>query len=142
MDRDSDHHGAIRRNWAGTASGTSTGGPVKLGNLAAMVRAARTLDGHTPPTAVHKRQMVARFCKMLAAEAGIAMPGPCEDPRLSPRERQTLHRLLAGDSEKEVAAQLGVSPHTVHIYVKSLYKYYQVSSRGELMAKCLPERNR
>lgn len=112
----------------------------RLGDLSAMVRLTGTLQGSSPPSPAQKRQMVARFCKMLAAQAGIALPGPCDDPKLSPRQRQTLQGLLAGDSEKQVAAKLRVSPHTVHIYVKSLYKHYQVSSRGELLAKCLPER--
>ena len=53
---------------------------------------------------------------------------------LSPRMRQTLECLLAGDSEKEIAAKLRLSPHTVHVYVKSLYRRLGVSSRGELFA--------
>lgn len=56
---------------------------------------------------------------------------------LSPRMRDTLQHLLGGDSEKEVAAKLDLSPHTVHIHVKNLYKRLGVCSRGELMAKCL-----
>ena len=55
-------------------------------------------------------------------------------PRLSPRVRQTLDRLLKGDSEKQIARHLNVSPHTVHVYVKTLYKRLQVNSRGELLA--------
>ena len=54
---------------------------------------------------------------------------------LSPRLRQTLERLLAGDSEKQIARHLGLSPHTVHVYVKALYRGFGVSSRGELLAR-------
>jgi DNA-binding CsgD family transcriptional regulator len=54
---------------------------------------------------------------------------------LSPRERQTLDRLLAGDSEKQIAVHLGVSPHTVHVYVKNLYRQFDVCARGELLAR-------
>ena len=43
--------------------------------------------------------------------------------------------LLAGDSEKQVAAKLGLSRHTIHVYVKQLYKHYEVSSRAELLAQ-------
>jgi DNA-binding CsgD family transcriptional regulator len=43
--------------------------------------------------------------------------------------------MLVGDSEKQVAGHLGVSPHTVHVYVKGLYRHYEVNSRGELLAK-------
>ena len=35
----------------------------------------------------------------------------------------------------EAAAKMGVSPHTVHVYVKTLYRRYNVSSRGELLSK-------
>jgi len=55
----------------------------------------------------------------------------------SKRMIETLQLLLAGDSEKEVATKLSLSPHTVHIHVKKLYKRLEVSSRAELMAKCL-----
>jgi DNA-binding CsgD family transcriptional regulator len=34
---------------------------------------------------------------------------------LSPRQRNTLNRLLEGESEKEVAKEMGLSHHTVHI---------------------------
>jgi hypothetical protein len=42
---------------------------------------------------------------------------------------------MKGDSEKQIARALGVSPHTVHVYVKMLYRYFQVNSKGELLAK-------
>jgi DNA-binding CsgD family transcriptional regulator len=54
---------------------------------------------------------------------------------LSVRERQTLDRLLAGDQEKEIAKHLGLSPNTVHIYVKGVYRKFGVVSRGELLAR-------
>lgn len=53
------------------------------------------------------------------------------------RQRQVLERLLHGDSEIEAAENLGLSPHTVHSYVKQLYKKFGVSSRPELMAQML-----
>jgi DNA-binding NarL/FixJ family response regulator len=56
-------------------------------------------------------------------------------PDLSPRMRQTLDRLLAGDSEKQIAGRLGVSKNTVHVYVKALYRTFNVCSRGELLAR-------
>ena len=55
---------------------------------------------------------------------------------LSRRERQTLERLLEGDSEKQVARRLGISRHTVHVYVKSLYRRLGVSTRAELCRRC------
>jgi DNA-binding CsgD family transcriptional regulator len=56
-------------------------------------------------------------------------------PRLSPRQRQVLELLRRGLGEKQVAGELDVSPHTVHDYVKALYKAHGVASRAELLAK-------
>jgi DNA-binding CsgD family transcriptional regulator len=53
---------------------------------------------------------------------------------LSPRLRQTLACLLEGDSEKQVAARLGLSHSTVHQYVTMLYRRFGVQSRAELMS--------
>jgi DNA-binding NarL/FixJ family response regulator len=53
---------------------------------------------------------------------------------LAPRLRQTLRCLLEGDSEKEVALQLGISALSVHDYVKALHRHFGVASRGELLA--------
>ena len=55
-------------------------------------------------------------------------------PRLTPRTRQTLELLLQGDSEKQIAQRLSLSRNTVHVYVKQLYRSFNVSSRGELLA--------
>ena len=68
-----------------------------------------------------------------------AAPPPASPPTpaavgLTPRLEQTLHCLLDGDSEKQVAQRLNLSPHTVHVYVKALYRRFGVSSRGELLA--------
>ena len=54
---------------------------------------------------------------------------------LPPRLAQTLAALQAGCSEKEVSVRLGISPHTVHNYVKALHQRLCVTSRGELLAK-------
>ena len=43
---------------------------------------------------------------------------------LAPRLRQTLACLLEGDSEKQVASRLGVSPATTHQYVTALYRHF------------------
>ena len=59
---------------------------------------------------------------------------------LSRRQRDVLHQLLRGMSEKEVARELGVSPHTVHTHVKRLYTEFNVTSRGELLALFVDQR--
>jgi DNA-binding CsgD family transcriptional regulator len=54
---------------------------------------------------------------------------------LPPRLTQTLAALLDGLSEKQIALKLELSQHTVHNYVKALHQRFDVSSRGELLAK-------
>jgi DNA-binding CsgD family transcriptional regulator len=57
--------------------------------------------------------------------------------RLSPRLRQTLRCLMEGDSEKQVAARLGLSPATAHQYVTMLYRRFGVHSRARLLVHIL-----
>jgi DNA-binding CsgD family transcriptional regulator len=54
---------------------------------------------------------------------------------LTPRQRQVLLRLIKGDTEKEIAHTLSISIHTVHVYVKAVYRRYNVRSRGELLSQ-------
>ena len=107
-------------------------------------RAAAARDGDPEPTASHaQRQMIARFCRSLGTELLAPPPLPAEriaaepslDRRpLAPRVKQTLDLLLAGQSEKQIARALRLSPHTVHDYVKTLYRDFEVTTRAELLA--------
>jgi DNA-binding CsgD family transcriptional regulator len=65
---------------------------------------------------------------------GYALPS-ADDRVLSPREKRVLALFAAGASEKEAAAALGISTHTVHGYAKSLYRSLTVHSRAELLAR-------
>jgi DNA-binding CsgD family transcriptional regulator len=58
---------------------------------------------------------------------------------LSDAQRRVLELLLRGRSEKEVAAKLNLSPHTVHNHVKEIHRRLGVNSRGELMALFVSE---
>ena len=79
------------------------------------------------------RAAASRYVDDLSA---ITAPEPSPD-KLSPRLRQTLVGLVEGNSEKQVAALLGVSRTTVHQYVTALYRHFGVRSRGELLAHVL-----
>ena len=94
-----------------------------------------------PPTARAKaiilllnRQLTPLVGTVLAAERQLGMHG------LSPRLRQTLEGLLAGKSDKQIAARLGIGKTTVHDHVASLYRRFGVEARGELMAYFLRRR--
>ena len=83
----------------------------------------------------------------LLAELAYSAIGPFDPPepifagsdmlQLTPRQYQTLHSLFSGQSEKQIARQIGLSRHTVHHHVKAIYRQFGVSSRGELMAHWL-----
>jgi DNA-binding CsgD family transcriptional regulator len=55
--------------------------------------------------------------------------------QLSPRERQVVMFLIAGDSRKQVAKKLGISEYTASDYMKAIYTKFSVNSRAELLAK-------
>jgi DNA-binding CsgD family transcriptional regulator len=61
-------------------------------------------------------------------------PDPLGVNVLPLRLRQTLHCIRRGLSRKEIAQQLGVSPHTAHLHEKTLFTRYAVAGRTELMA--------
>ncbi len=59
-------------------------------------------------------------------------------PPLAPRMRQVLICLCEGDSEKQAALRLEISSATIHEYIRRLYRRFEVNSRGELLAQCIP----
>ena len=110
----------------------------RLGNFGAMAKVVRSLPNPPSDAVSRKRKMVAEFCQMLGAD--YSCPPSRAIPGLAPRHRQTLELLLAADSEKQIAAKLGVSRNTVHVYVTALYRHFDVSSRAELLAHFLKTR--
>lgn len=62
-------------------------------------------------------------------------PKPDDDPELSPREYELLQLLARGQSNRQAAEALSLSPHTVGDHVKSIYRKLGVSSRGEAMVR-------
>src|SRR5262249_29038330 len=64
--------------------------------------------------------------------AGLHEPAPTELPA---RLRQVLRCLLEGDSDKQIAARLGISWYTVNQYTKIIYRRFGVSARSELLAR-------
>lgn len=51
------------------------------------------------------------------------------------RLQQVQEGLLDGLSDKQIATRLQISHHTIHVYVKSLFKRSGVCSRGEFMSR-------
>jgi len=86
-----------------------------------------------------RAQLLARALQQLRPEyLDVLLSATQSGPALlSPRLQATLLCLLEGDSEKDVAARLGLSPTTVHQYVSALYRRFRVASRAQLLGQVL-----
>jgi DNA-binding CsgD family transcriptional regulator len=83
-----------------------------------------------------EQRLVSFFHEELGRLVGhslVSVTAPSPD-KLSPRLRQTLACLVEGDSEKQVAARLGLSRATTHQYVTAVYRHFKVGSRAQLLA--------
>ena len=58
---------------------------------------------------------------------------------LSPRECGIVRAVFDGDSEKDAAERLGLSPHTVHTYLWRIYRKLGVQSREQLLVRVFAE---
>ncbi len=113
-------------------------------HLGASGAPAQCLSLHRPwrdrPFSEGERLLVDLFyreCEFLHEE-----PRPSITEALPKRLRDTLAGLSKGLSEKEIAADLGLSQHTVHDYVKELHRRFGARSRGELMALLMKTKER
>lgn len=59
---------------------------------------------------------------------------PVETMLVSPRQREIMHLVAVGLSDKEIAAQLQVSPHTVRTHLQRLYAHHGLRNRAEAAA--------
>jgi non-specific serine/threonine protein kinase len=78
------------------------------------------------------------------ARRTLAVPAPSQPlksaaplPSLSPRELDVLRLLIAGQSDREIAAALRISPRTVQTHVASLFAKFGVDSRVEVTAAAI-----
>lgn len=76
----------------------------------------------------------ARVARSVVEEVRQGKP-PAAGPTLTARERDVLRRLATGLSEKELAVELALSPHTVHTHVGKVYRKLQARSRTEAVLK-------
>ncbi len=133
---DTGHHAILRRalrhglgcgftvpaNVPGEPSGScSFAGPPSMKVSKAALRCAELIGAHA-------------FC---TARRIHGYPWRGNRPHLSRRERECLKLLAAGKTDWEIAAILGISPDTVHQYVKHARSAYDVVSRTQLVVRGL-----
>ena len=75
--------------------------------------------------------MVAVGMSVFEEEGGAAEV----DPGLSERERQVLSLVAAGATNREIAAELHLSPYTVKEYASALYRKLEVRNRLEAVKR-------
>ena len=54
---------------------------------------------------------------------------------LSERQTDVAKGIVDGMTEKEIAAQLGISVNTVHVYVRRLFERLDVNSRSQVVSQ-------
>jgi DNA-binding CsgD family transcriptional regulator len=96
-----------------------------------------------PALVLREARVIDLCCRLIRPHLGrgLARSGDPGIVALSPRRRQVLAGLLEGLAEKQIAGRLGLSRPTVHDHVTDLYRYFDVGSRGELLALFLRRRN-
>ncbi|WP_143684502.1 LuxR C-terminal-related transcriptional regulator [Variovorax sp. KK3] len=83
------------------------------------------------------REVLRQWVEMSRAPSGTRpddAPAPSNEAGLSPREMSVLRRLAAGHSNKVIAAELGLSPHTIKRHVARILERLDVTSRLQAAA--------
>ncbi|ROH87797.1 DNA-binding response regulator [Stagnimonas aquatica] len=89
------------------------------------MQALRGITAGEPPLSA---SIARRLLRVFGEQAGQT---EAAEKRLTPRETETLSLIAKGYKIAEVAASLGVSHHTAHEFIKSVYRKLKVSSRAE-----------
>lgn len=97
----------------------------------AIVRAIREVrEGGVPLSRPVARHLLGVLAAQAAAPAPARPPADGSGDELSSRESELLERIVLGETEQEIAARLGISPHTVRTHVKNIYRKLRVHSRA------------
>lgn len=86
--------------------------------------------GHATLPAPMLRRLAAHYLEDIA---------PADSYALSPREREVLLHLVAGESYRAVAEHCGISLDTVRTHVRRIYEKLHVHSKSEAVALALRE---
>jgi DNA-binding NarL/FixJ family response regulator len=84
--------------------------------------------------------MSPRVARMVLEQFGRLASPPKKDYGLTEREKQTLELMSRGMLMKQIAAELGISYHTVNNHLRAIYDKLHVHNRSSAVAKALTER--
>jgi DNA-binding NarL/FixJ family response regulator len=103
--------------------------PGTEGRIVAAIETA--LEGGAPITPFIARRVLTIFTRYITKRG---------DYQLTQREREVLQLLVEGSSQREIAARLSVSPHTIDTHIRHIYSRLKVRSQGAAVAKAIRER--
>jgi DNA-binding CsgD family transcriptional regulator len=92
------------------------------------------LEGR-PPFSAREEKMTRIFCEEVAWLHDPPRERVPAKLKLTPRQMATLTLLVEGLSHKAIAAQLKLSPNTVHGYIKEVYRHFGIHSHAELLKR-------
>jgi DNA-binding NarL/FixJ family response regulator len=78
-----------------------------------------------------------QLTKTFIEEAAMGTPGPDDAPTTTPlskREREILQMVANGATTKEVARDLGISPHTVKTHLERIFEKLGANDRAQAVA--------
>ncbi len=79
---------------------------------------------------------IARAVRMVGVGMSVFQPqSDGEAALLTPREREVLDLIAAGSTNREIAAALHLSPHTIHEHTSSLYRKLGARNRAEAVQR-------
>ncbi len=94
-----------------------------------LVAVTELVSGGSPMSPSIARKVTQFFQRVPTASLGLHA--------LTDREREILHQVAVGDTDKEVAQRVGVSPATVRVHLRNIYRKLHVSTRTAAAAKYL-----
>jgi len=103
----------------------------------ALIRAIRRAAAGEP---VISEDMTAKLVQQFRAPSPAAAPKQDEAPRLTAREREIVQGLARGESNKEIARDLGVAESTVKIHVQNILKKLNLASRVQVAVYAVEHR--
>ena len=90
----------------------------------------QTLSGHVPISPSVARFLIGQLKSLDSNDEHDAIA-------LSPREKDVLNCLAMGNTDKETARILGVSPYTVADHLRSVFKKMEVKTRAAAVARAV-----
>lgn len=114
---------------------------LKRSPAAEIVRAIRDVGkGGAPLSTPVARLVVDSFQQPHQKPHGTAASGRDDLATLTPRERDILALLAEGDSSKQIATRLGLTPGTVRAYLHTIYEKLGVENRTQAAVRFLAGR--